>query len=569
MPANHEPWWRRTVVYQIYPRSFADSDGDGIGDLGGILGRLDYLADLGVETLWLSPFYPSPQADFGYDISDYTDVDPAYGDLASCERLIDEAHRRGLRGVLDLVLNHTSDQHPWFVASRASRDDPKRDWYVWRDGARPGGAAPPNNWFNMIGGRGWHYDASSDQWYWAQFLPFQPDLNYRHPEVREAMLGVVRWWMDKGVDGFRLDIVNALFEDEQFRDNPFQWKLLPSAEDPSMLFRSTEHTLNHPDTLAFMRELRRVVDGHDGRDRFLVGEVIAPIEEAREFCGAAADGLHLIFLFDSLTAPLRADAVRALLQRYERLFAEPLLPTWVFGNHDRRRRISRLGGSFEQAKLNAAWQLTARGVPFLYNGEEVGIEQHHLPVGDSLDAVVARFRNWPQALFDGLCALAGESLNRDECRTPMQWSDAPHAGFCPAAVDPWLPVTPSFRERNVARQQGDVDSLWHCYRRLLHARRESRALHAGAQELLPADSLPATVVGYDRFSAGDDDGGWVRVLLNCAPESAAVTVPAGARPWISTRARPPAVAGGQVRLRPWEGLLLAGDGPRPTPGKPS
>lgn len=556
------PWWKETVVYQIYPRSFADADGDGIGDLAGVTARLDYLADLGVETLWLSPFYPSPQADFGYDISDYRGVAPEYGDMAAFDRLLDAAHRRGLRVVLDLVLNHTSDQHPWFVESRAGRDSPKRDWYVWRDGARPGGAAPPNNWFNMIGGRGWHHDPATDQWYWAQFLPFQPDLNYRNPEVRAAMLDVLRFWMAKGVDGFRLDIVNALFEDAEFRDNPFAWKLLPSAEDPGMLFRGTERTLNHPDTLAFMRELRAVVDGFDGRERFLVGEVIAPPAVVREFCGADGDGLHLAFLFEALTLPLDAASVRGLIERFEQQFAAPLLPTWVFGNHDRRRRIARLGGSLELAKLNAALQLTARGVPFLYNGEEVGIEQHRLPVRDSRDAVVHRFRAWPQPLFDLVCTLAGESLNRDECRTPMQWSDAANAGFCPAGVTPWLPVTPSYRERNVAVQQRDPESLWHCYRRLLAARRGSAALRRGSLRLLPAVELPADVVGFVRRA---DDGAApreVRVLLNCGATAADVRVGDGCVPWVSTRSRLPEVRGGTVRLRPREGLLLT---PAPAP----
>ncbi len=556
MPPSTEPWWKHTVVYQIYPRSFADGNGDGIGDLPGVVHKLDYLAELGVETLWLSPFYSSPQADFGYDIRDYRTIAPEYGTMDDFDRLVEEAHRRDLRIVLDLVLNHTSDQHPWFRESRSSRDNPKRDWYVWRDGARPGGAAPPNNWFNMIGGRGWHYDPATEQWYWAQFLPFQPDLNYRNPEVRAEMLDVLRFWMGKGVDGFRLDIVNALFEDAEFRDNPFAWKLLPSAEDPGMLFRGTAHTLNHPDTLEFMRELRRVVDDFDDRDRFLVGEVIAPLEQARAFCGDKADGLHLIFLFDSLTAPLSAASVRTLIERYERLFPDPLLPTWVFGNHDRRRRISRLDGSLEQAKLNVAWQLTARGVPFLYNGEEVGIEQHHLPVRESLDAVVHRFAAWPQPLFDLVCRLAGESLNRDECRTPMQWDATANAGFCPAEVTPWLPVTPSFRERNVASQQLDPDSLWHCYRRFLLARRTCAALRSGSLELLPASETPPDVVGWLRRSPDGSEPAVVRVLLNFSEDATDVAVPGHATPWISTRARLPQVHRGHVRLRPREGLLL-------------
>ncbi len=550
---SNPAWWRQTTVYQIYPRSFCDSNGDGIGDLEGIVRKLDYLVDLGVETLWISPFYPSPQRDFGYDISDYRGVAPEYGDLATCERLFDEAHRRGLKIVLDLVLNHTSDQHPWFLESRSSRHNPKRDWYIWADGRKPGGQAPPNNWFNMIAGRGWHYDAATEQWYWAQFLPFQPDLNYRNPEVQAEMLDTVRFWMQRGADGFRLDIVNALFEDAELRDNPFAWKLLPSPEDPSMLFRSTAHTLNHPDTIDFLRTLRRVVDDFDGRQRFLVGEVIAPIEMVRAACGGdAADGLHLCFLFDSLAAPLAAAPLRRLIERYESEFAEPLLPTWVFGNHDRKRRISRLGGDLLQAKANVALQLTARGVPFLYNGEEVGIEQHHLPVRDSLDPVVDRFRTWPQPLFDLFGRVIGEALNRDECRTPMQWSPDVHAGFCPPSSTPWLPITPSCAERNVETQQADADSLWHCYRRLLHARRQSRALHAGALRLV-AEFQSESVLAYVRRS-GDDE---VLVLLNLADTPSTIELPSGYVELVSTDThRPPIVGAGRLQLTPWEGLVL-------------
>lgn len=558
MAHGDQQWWRETVVYQVYPRSFYDSDGDGIGDLPGITANLDYFRELGVETIWLSPFYRSPQRDFGYDISDFRDVAPEYGTLADADTLIAEAHRRGLRVVLDMVLNHTSDQHPWFIESRSRRDHPRRDWYVWRDGRRPGGKAPPNNWYNMIGSRGWHYDSATDQWYWAQFLPFQPDLNYRNPAVRREMFDVLRFWLERGADGFRLDIINALFEDAEFRDNPFCWRLFPAPDDPSVLFRRPERTLNHPDTLAFVRELRRFVDGADQGSPFLVGEVIAPLEIARRFCGETGDGLHLVFLFESLRAPLTAPAVRRLIQRYERLFPEPLLPTWVFSNHDRRRRIARLGGSIERAKLNAAWQLTGRGVPFIYYGEEVGMEQHHLPVRNSLDALAHRFRRWPQWAFDLLCTILGESLNRDECRTPMQWTAGPNAGFCPPRARPWLPPTPSYGERNVEVQRSDPDSLWHCYRRFLHARRAIPALRRGRLELRPPASLPAEVVGYTRRD--DASGSQALVLLNCSPHSRGIDVPPGWPVAVSTRAHPSRPRRGELDLAPWEGVVLAPEG---------
>ena len=244
------PWWKQTTVYQIYPRSFADSNGDGIGDLGGVIGRLDYLQTLGVETLWLSPFYSSPQADFGYDISDHFDVSPEYGSLADVTRLIREVHARGMKIVFDMVLNHTSDQHPWFLASRSARTSPERSFYLWRKGRLPGGAAPPNNWRSMLGGSGWHHDAATDEWYWATFLPFQPDLDYRNPEVKKAMLDVVRHWLAAGVDGLRLDIFNAIYKDASFADNPFSFRPFPTEDNPNGFFQRHLHTIDHPDTIA-------------------------------------------------------------------------------------------------------------------------------------------------------------------------------------------------------------------------------------------------------------------------------------------------------------------------------
>ncbi|MFH1531454.1 MAG: alpha-amylase family glycosyl hydrolase [Pseudomonadota bacterium] len=545
-------WWRETTVYQIYPRSFMDGDGDGVGDLEGIIARLDHLADLGVETLWFSPFYGSPQRDVGYDISDYRTVAPEYGDMAVCRRLFDEIHARGMRVVLDMVLNHTSDQHPWFLASRSSRDDPKRDWFIWRDGRKPGGRAPPNNWHAMIGGSGWHYDPGTEQWYWAQFLPFQPDLNYRNPEVRAEMLDTLRFWMDQGADGFRLDIVNALFEDEAFRDNPFTWKLLPGDDDPSMMFQQSTRTLNHPDTLAFMRELRTVVDGHGDGGRFLVGEVNAPIEMARAHCGEAADGLHLVFLFKSLDAPLTAASIRRLVGEYEALFPEPYLPTWVFSNHDRVRRISRLGGDLERAKLNAAWQLTARGVPFLYYGEEIGMTQQRIPVSDTRDGF-AQWVDKPQWVLDLVRRFAGESINRDECRTPMQWGPSPNAGFCPPDAAPWLPTPEDLGGRTVAEQQEDPESLLRCYRRFLAARRAHPALRRGSLVLLPEDATPRAVTGWRRLAEGRS----VLVLLNPGGRMRTIENPAnGGRFLVGTRTTRGPVDGSTIVLDAWECVVI-------------
>jgi oligo-1,6-glucosidase/alpha-glucosidase len=558
--ANPTDWWKETTVYQVYPRSFQDSNGDGIGDLDGILARLDYLADLGIETIWLSPFYGSPQRDFGYDISDYRNVAPEYGNLESCDRLISQAHARGLKVVFDMVLNHTSDQHPWFQASRSSRDDPRRNWYVWRDGKGRCGRRPPNNWHAMIGGSGWHRDASTGQWYWAQFLPFQPDLNYRNPEVRAEMLDTLRFWLDRGVDGFRLDIVNALFEDAGFRNNPFAWKLLPSDHDPSMLFQSSSNTLNHPDTLAFMKELRRCVDAYDRPPRFLVGEVNASIEQARAHCGdiapsASTDGLNLVFLFRSLGVPLLAPKMRALMEDYERHFPDPLLPTWVFSNHDRLRRISRLDSDTARAKLNAAWQLTARGVPFIYYGEEIGMLQQRLPLAGALDPIPHRFR-LPQLAADFVRNVLHESINRDESRTPMQWDPSPNAGFCPDGISPWLPVPTDLDGRTVQQQTTNPDSLLSCYRRFLRLRREHPALRRGSFELLPEPVTGRDVVGYRRSVPEET----LLVLLNVSksptpvpavvPPGALIASTSGTRRLEARREPPPPLA-------PWECVVLS------------
>ncbi len=547
----HEQWWRETTVYQVYPRSFFDANGDGIGDLDGIIQKLDYLKDLGVGAIWFSPFFASPQRDVGYDISDYRSVAPEYGDMETVQRLFAAVHERGMRVVMDMVMNHTSDQHPWFLQSRSSCDNPKRDWYVWRDGSKPGGKAPPNNWNAMIGGSGWHYDASTDQWYWAQFLPFQPDLNYRNPEVRAEMLDTMRFWLERGVDGFRLDIVNALFEDPEFRDNPMAWRLIPSDDDPRMLFQGSDHTLNHPDTIAFMRDLRAVVDAFPG-GRFLVGEVNASIEQARAHC-VDGRGLNLVFLFRSLNAALHPVSVRMLVEQYERLFPDPLLPTWVFGNHDRARRISRLRGDLERAKLNAAWQLTARGVPFLYYGDEIGMSQRPIPARESKDALVKRMSWVPQFVYDAIRAVMGESINRDECRTPMQWDSSETVGFCPPGASPWLPPPASTDGRTVADQTGDPDSLLECYRRFLQARRANPALHRGDLSLIDSRQIKYPVVGWRRTV----DGRQVFVLLNVSRRRHKTRNPApGGTLVVSTDARRTEVAEAELVLAPWEGVVV-------------
>lgn len=554
------PWWKKTTVYQIYPRSFYDSNGDGIGDLKGIISKLDYIKDLGVETIWFSPFYSSPQADFGYDISDFRNIAVEYGTMDTCDELIEEIHSRDMKIMMDMVLNHTSDQHPWFIESRSSRDNPKRDWYIWRDGKKPNGKAPPNNWRCMPGGSGWHYDNKTDQWYWAEFLPFQPDLNYRNPEVKEEMLNTVRFWLKKNVDAFRLDIIDAIYEDAEFRDNPFKWKLLPSANDHDMFFRSTKYTLNHPDTLIFMKELRQVIDEFEDPTRFMVGEVTTSYPVFRQYLGKKSDGLNLVFLFKSLLTPLKVKKFRNLIKEYEENFPDPYLPTWVFGNHDRTRRISRIGGDILKGKLNVALQLTVRGVPFIYYGEEIGMEQHYIPVKKSLDAAALKYKWIPQVFINFVKNTIGESLNRDECRTPMQWNSTPNAGFCPENIDPWLPVTKSYDKRNVAIETKDPDSILNCYKRFLKVRKEFPALNSGNLNLLSAKDIPKNLLGYTRSKEINSPVSSTQkliILLNFSNEEIEFKNMVGASKLIvSTTIDSKPISNNKIHLTPWEGIVL-------------
>ncbi len=511
------PWWKRTTVYQIYPRSFADSNGDGIGDLPGVIAKLDYLESLGVETLWLSPFYDSPQADFGYDIRDYFNVAPEYGTLEDARRLIEEVHARGMKIVFDMVLNHTSNQHPWFLESRSSRDNPKSDWYIWRDGRGPSGRRRPNNWRAVVGGSGWHWDPGRGQYYWASFLPFQPDLNYRNPEVKSAMLEVVRHWLRQGVDGLRLDIFNAIFKDASFADNPFSLRPIPTEDNPHGFFQHHLHTIDHPDTIAFAQELRKVTDEFGDPPRFMVGEVFGDPVTLRRYCGDEADGLHMVFLFKTLRMRFAARNVRELVREIERAFPEPYTPTYVFGNHDRPRLSLRLENQRHKAKLFATLQLTVRGVPFVYYGEEIGMGHYEVPLVHGLDPIAVRHRWVPQWLARILTRF-GMLLNRDECRSPMQWRAGPHAGFSTEHVRPWLAVHPKADEINVEAQERDPESLLHCYRGLLSLRRQSAALSSGRLELLDEGprpvKLPPQVVAYRRVFERDGREDRATVFLN-------------------------------------------------------
>jgi len=557
------PWWKRTTVYQIYPRSFCDQTGDGIGDLPGIIDRLDYIKWLGVETIWLSPFFASPQADFGYDISDHFAVAPEYGSLEDCRHLIDEIHARGMKVVLDMVLNHTSDQHPWFVESRSARDSSHRNFYIWRDGRKPYGAAPPNNWRSMLGGSGWHYDAQTDQWYWASFLPFQPDLNYRNPKVKRAMLDVVRHWLREGADGLRLDIFNAIYKDATFADNPRSMRAIPSEDNPGGFFQTAIHTQNHPDTLAFARELRAVIDEFDDPSRFVVGEVFGAPELLREYCGPSGEGLNLVFLFKSLRTPFRARTFRALVDEFESAFPEPLYPTYVFGNHDRPRQMDRLGNDVDRARLLATFQMTVRGVPFIYYGDELGLSHHAMPRKTARDPLSERFRFIPKLLLPML-RRRGILTNRDECRSPMPWHGGAHAGFAPPdAPDPWLPLHPQSAVMNVAAQREDPDSVLASYRRMLQLRARSLALSAGSLEISDPPADPNAVFAYRRYYEDADRQETAEIFLNFSKREVTVDLrdrPGSAEARLYSNLRDAATAAkARHVLRPWEGVVMMRD----------
>ena len=494
-PNAEGEWWRKTTVYHVYVRSFYDSNGDGVGDIQGLIEKLDYLHDLGYETIWVSPFTQSPQKDFGYDISDYLSISPEYGDMPLFEKLVEEVHRRNMKLVFDLVLNHTSSEHSWFTESASSRDNPKADWYIWKDGKGRKGLRPPNNWRAMAGNKAWTHHPQRKQFYYTAFLPFQPDLNYHNPEVKQAMFDVVRFWLNKGVDGFRLDIISAIYEDSELRSNPPSLRLTPSDKSLSIFFQNLKNNFLHEKSFEFATELRRVVDEFDNPKRVLIGESHGDESLIHRFChNDGQHGLHAIFLFKAISTPFKAEKYREMLMTFEKHFPEPLIPTLVFANHDRNRVISRLGGSIEKTKLLALFQFTCRGIPFTYFGDEIGIPRVRIPLKHGKDAIAIQHKWVPQFLVDH----SSEILNRDECRTPMLWNERPSAGFCGHSAEPWLPVADSFREINVEKQISEPHSLLNFYRKVIWLRNRMPTLHAGSLEIIH-DLCDRKVLAYRRI----------------------------------------------------------------------
>jgi alpha-glucosidase len=527
MPFEHV-WWRHGTIYQIYPRSFQDSNGDGVGDVDGIRQRLDYLSALGVEAIWISPIYPSPMADFGYDVADYCGIAPSFGTLASFDHLLAEAHARGLKVVLDFVPNHSSDQHPWFRESRSSRGNAKRDWYIWRDPAPDGG--PPNNWLANFGGSAWTFDAATGQYYYHAFLTEQPDLNWRNPAVRHAMHDAMRFWLDRGVDGFRVDVIWHLVKDELFRDNPPNPAWQPHQASIDRLLQV--YSADRPEIHEVVAELRALVDSYPGR--VLIGEIYLPLERLVTYYGADRPGAHLPFNFQLIFAPWSARHIARLVEEYEAALPPDGWPNWVLGNHDQARIATRVGAA--QARVAAMLLLTLRGTPTLYYGDEIGMENVPIPPDRVQDPWE---RNEP-------------GLGRDPARTPMPWDRSPQGGFTTGT--PWLPLAPDVASRNVAVLAEEPRSILSLYRRLTALRRQHAALHAGSFVSLAAQG---DVLAFERRAGGSR----LLVALNLGGASQRVAVPEGGvavpRILLSTALdRDGEELGPELELRPAEGLIV-------------
>lgn len=523
-------WWQRAVIYQIYPRSFQDSNGDGIGDLPGVERRLDYLHELGVDALWLSPHYPSPMADFGYDVADYCDVDPRFGTLANFDQLLAKAHTLNLKVLLDFVPNHSSNQHPWFEESRASRSAARRDWYIWRDPA-PGGG-PPNNWVSDFGGPAWEWDEASGQYYYHAFLKEQPDLNWRNPAVQQEMYDVLRFWFARGVDGFRIDVLWHLIKAADFADNPPNPAYRPGMGEVHRLLQ--RHSTDQPEVFAIAAEMRKIADDYGAR--LLIGEIYLPLERLMHYYGANGLGVHLPFNFQLIDAPWHARGLAQLITEYEAALPPGGWPNWVLGNHDRPRIAARIGEA--QARVAAMLLLTLRGTPTLYYGDELGIGQLSIPAEKVQD---------PRELRE-----PGLGLGRDPVRTPMAWDVSENAGFSAGA--PWLPLHPDWPERNVASQTRNSASSLALHRRLLRLRRAYPALELGDFALVHATD---DVLAYERRRG--DQRLLVALNLGSTPQELALPTWAHhAQPLLSTVGdSPPPVAAKRLTLRADEGLVLS------------
>ncbi|WP_282946315.1 glycoside hydrolase family 13 protein [Cellulomonas endometrii] len=563
------PWWTRAVVYQIYPRSFQDSDGDGIGDLRGIISRLDHLSALGVDVVWLSPIYRSPQDDNGYDISDYQDVDPSFGTIADLDELIAELHARGMKLLMDLVVNHTSDEHPWFVESRSSTDSPKRDWYWWRparDGMAPGQpGAEPTNWHSFFSGSTWELDEASGEYYLHLFSRKQPDLNWENPEVRQAVYAMMRWWLDRGVDGFRMDVINLISKDTSLPDGPVI---------AGVWGDGSPHYTDGPRVHEYLQEMHREVFEGRAAQLLTVGETPGvTLDEALKYTDPARREVDMVFQFEHVgldhgpggkfdPKPLRLTDLKATFGRWQAGLADAGWNSLYWDNHDQPRVVSRFGddGRYrrESAKALATLLHLHRGTPYVYQGEELGMTNAHFTRFDQYRDIeslnhVAQARTLASATDEQL--LAGlAAMSRDNARTPVQWDDSPHAGFTTGR--PWLGVNPNHRELNAAAEHADPDSVFHHHRRLIELRHTDPVVALGDfTMLLPEDEH---VYAFTRALDGDA----LLVVVNVSGDEQAVDLGEawpldGDGGWgdvvLGTHAAEGARAG---LLRPWEAVVV-------------
>jgi glycosidase len=527
-------WWQSAVVYEIYPRSFKDTTGSGAGDLQGIIEGLSYLRDtLGVDAIWIGPFYPSPMADFGYDVADYRDVHPMFGDLATFDRLLTRAHEMGLKVVIDFVPNHTSDRHPWFIESRSSRENHRRDWYVWRD-PKPDGS-PPNNWLSVFGGSAWELDDRTGQYYLHSFVKEQADLNWRNPAVREAMIDNMRFWLDRGVDGFRVDAVLFSMKDPAERDNPPNTEGTQQIHKPLGAYEAQLHLYDqgHPDIHEVFRRMRAVLEEYEPPRLALAELHIFDPHQLAALYGQDLDELSMPTNFGLLKAEWSASGIRGVVEGIEDAIPAGAWPNWVMGTHDDQRLATRMGehGSRQAAVL----LLTLRGSPTLYYGDELGMREVEIPRERLQDP-------W---------GMAEPGLGRDGCRTPMQWSADPAAGFT-SAPEPWLPVGSDYLERNVESQLADPDSHLNLYRRLLRLRHDSRALRAGSYRSV--DGLPSECFAFERRLGAER----ALVAVNFSAESLSVEGAgfAGQVEVSTHRASEGDEVAGVLHLGPYEAVVL-------------
>ncbi len=508
-------WWEKTTIYHVYPRSFKDTTGNGIGDINGIINKLDYLKQLGVESIWISPFFMSPGKDHGYDISNLYEIDPLLGDAKQVETLIKEIHARGMYIIFDLVLNHTSTEHSWFKESRSSKDNPKRDWYIWAPGKKNNGLIPPNNWISMIGKKGWTYDEITGEWYYSSYLNFQPDLNYNNPEVKKEMFNIVEYWLKKGIDGFRLDIFNSIMKDPNLTNNPFHPRIVPTPDNNDYAFlQHKKYNFNLPESVKLAKELRSTVDKYP--NKFLIGEVSGNHKTLRDFIGKKLDGLHMVFQFELLHFKFTKRFFYKFLSSMETEFPAPYLPALVYSNHDWGRGISRLKNSEIKSEIIALIQLTSRGVPVIYYGEEIGMPNHNIPIKDSKDP----FANSLNYISKWIAKLLNIFIIRDDARSPMQWNEkvSENRGFTLKNVKSWIPTLPKSKGRDVASQEEDSTSLLNCYRSLLKLRQDNDVLNQGALKLIKSNKK---ILMYKKYL--DDSS--LLIVINFSNKEQSITLP--------------------------------------------